>query len=83
VGWPSREARVRVGEAIEPQPMMNDPQKSDSPTVATKSANKPEGAGAESMERRGGAEGNPFELCTCRIHCRGNVSPGLERVRIN
>ena len=61
--------------------MVNDPQKSDPPKVAVKSANKSEGSGAESMERRGGAEGNTGETHTRRAQYRGSVTPGLERVR--
>jgi hypothetical protein len=40
-------------------PMTNDPQKSDLSIRAMKSANKPEGSGAESMERRGGTDPPP------------------------
>ena len=38
--------------------MMHEPEKSDPSTVASKPANKPDGPGAESAERREGAEGN-------------------------
>ena len=68
-------------EGEEPKPMVNDPQKSDGCTVAMKSANKPEGAGAELMERRRPAEGNADESCTHRTLSREGVSPGLDRVR--
>jgi RNA-directed DNA polymerase len=61
--------------------MMLDPQKSDRCIVAMKSANKPEGSGAESMERRRRAKGNTVESCTRRTQRRASVSPGLERVR--
>ena len=61
--------------------MMNDAQKSDGCVVAMKSANKPEGAGAELMERRRPAEGNAGESCTHRTLSRARVSPGLDRVR--
>ncbi|MGA2843212.1 MAG: maturase [Steroidobacteraceae bacterium] len=61
--------------------MMNDPQKSDGCTVAMKSANKPDGSGAESMERRRPAKGNTGESCTHRTLSRGSVTQGLERVR--
>ncbi len=57
--------------------MMNDPQKSDGCIVAMKSANKPEGAGAELMERRRPAEGNADESCTHRTLSRGRVSRDL------
>lgn len=58
--------------------MTNDPQKSDLLILAMKSANKPEGSGAESMERRGRAEG---ETHTRRAQDRENVTTGLDRVR--
>src|SRR5271163_4442381 len=61
--------------------MMNDPQKSDGCTVAMKSANKPDGSGAESMERRWPAKGNAGESCTLRTLSRGSVTQGLDRVR--
>jgi len=60
---------------------MNDPQKSDLPIRAMKSANKPEGAGAESREQRGGAEGNMGKTHTCRAQDRASVTTGLDRVR--
>lgn len=37
---------------------MNEPERSDSFIVATKPANKSEGAGSESVELREGAKGN-------------------------
>jgi len=61
--------------------MTNDPQKSDLSILAMKSANKPEGLGAESMERRGGAEGNTGETHTRRAQNRVSVTTGLDRVR--
>jgi RNA-directed DNA polymerase len=61
--------------------MMHDSQKSDRGIVAMKSANKPEGSGAESMERRRRAKGNELKPCTHRTLSRTGVSPGLERVR--
>lgn len=61
--------------------MTNDPQKSDLLIVAMKSANRPEGSGAESMERRGRAEGNTGETHTRRAQDRENVTTGLDRVR--
>src|ERR1039457_1448483 len=60
---------------------MNDPQKSDGCTVAMKSANKPDGSGAESMERRRPAKGNAGESCTHRTLSRASVPQGLDRVR--
>jgi hypothetical protein len=68
-------------EGEEPKPVVNDPQKSDGCTVAMKSANKPDGAGAESMERRRPTEGNAGESCTHRTLSREGVSLGLDRVR--
>jgi RNA-directed DNA polymerase len=61
--------------------MMNDPQKSDGCIVAMKSANKPDGSGAESIERRRPAKGNAGESCTHLTLSRGSVTQGLERVR--
>ncbi len=61
--------------------MMHDSQKSDCCEVAMKLANKPEGAGAEPVERRRQAEGNTSETHTCRTQSRESVSQGLERVR--
>jgi RNA-directed DNA polymerase len=61
--------------------MMNDTQKSNGCTVAMKSANKPDGSGAESMERRRPAKGNAGESCTHRTLSRGSVTQGLDRVR--
>ncbi len=61
--------------------MTNDPQKSDLSILAMKSANKPEGAGAEPVERRGGTEGNTQETHTRRAQDRVSVTTGLDRVR--
>jgi len=65
--------------------MMNGTQKSDSPIVAMKPANKPErlmaGAGAESVEPRGGAKGNADQSRTCRTQGRESVFQRLDRVR--
>ena len=61
--------------------MMHEPEKSDSPIVAAKSANEPDSSGKESMERRGEAEGNTNERYTHRTQSRASVSPGLARVR--
>jgi RNA-directed DNA polymerase len=61
--------------------MTNDPQKSDPSVRAMKSANKPEGSGAESMEQRGGTKGNTEETHTRRAQDRVSVTTGLDRVR--
>ncbi len=65
--------------------MMNGTQKSDSPIVAVKPANKPEhlhtGSGAEPVEPRGGAKGNARQPRTCRTQSRESVFQRLERVR--
>ena len=65
--------------------MMNGTQKSDSPVVAVKPANKPEhlhaGSGAESVEQRGGAKGNARQSRTCRTQGRESVFQRLDRVR--
>jgi hypothetical protein len=61
--------------------MMNGLEKSDPCEVARKPANKPGQPGAESVERRRGAEGNTVEPHTCRTQCRGSVPQGLDRVR--
>ena len=61
--------------------MMNVLEKSDHCEVARKAANKPGQPGAESVERRRGAEGNTVEPHTCRTQCRGSVPQGLDRVR--
>src|SRR5260370_42577338 len=61
--------------------MMHEPEKSDPSTVATKPANNPEGLGAESVERREGAEGNTSKDRMRRTPSRVSMSSGLERVR--
>lgn len=61
--------------------MMHEPEKSDPSTVAAKPANNPEGLGAESVERREGAEGNTSKDRMHRTQRRVNMSSGLERVR--
>lgn len=61
--------------------MMHDPQQSDASVVAMKPANKPEGVGAESVERRDATKGNTNELNTRRTQCRGRVPQRLEGVR--
>lgn len=61
--------------------MMYGTQKSDSPIVAVKLANKPEQSGAESVEPRGGAKGNTGQSRMCRTQSRESVYQRLERVR--
>src|SRR5262249_43960348 len=61
--------------------MMYGTQKSDSPVVAVKPANKPESSGAESVEPRGGAKGNAAQSRTCRTQGRESVFQRLDRVR--
>lgn len=65
--------------------MMHGTQKSDSPIVAVKPANRPEhlvaGADAESVEPRGGAKGNADQSRTCRTRSRESVFQRLDRVR--
>lgn len=65
--------------------MMNGMQKSDSPVVAVKPANKSEhlhaGLDAEPVEPRGGAEGNAGQPRTCRTQGRESVFQRLDRVR--
>src|SRR5215204_87426 len=61
--------------------MMNGPEKSDSPIVAVKPANKAGKPGAERVEPRGGTKGNTDQPRTRRTQCRASVSPGVGRVR--
>ena len=61
--------------------MMHAREKSDLCIVAKKSANKAGQPGAESMERRRGAEGNTVEPRMRRTPSRESVPQGLERVR--
>jgi len=61
--------------------MMNGLEKSDPCEVARKPANKSGQPGAESVERRRGAEGNTGGPHTGRTQCRGSVPQGLDRVR--
>lgn len=61
--------------------MMDGQEKSDSPIVAKKSANKPVQAGAESMEPRGEAKGNTGWLRMRRTQSRESVTQRLDRVR--
>lgn len=68
-------------EGDESKPMMNASEKSDSPTVAAKSANNTETSVAESMERRGGTKGNAIQHGARRTQSRGSVSSALDRIR--
>src|SRR3989338_871181 len=61
--------------------MMNGLEKSDPCEVGRKPANKSGQPGAESVERRLGAEGNTGGPHTGRTQCRGSVPQGLDRVR--
>ncbi len=61
--------------------MVHEPEKSDLSPVAGKPANNSDGAEAESVERREGAEGNTIKHRTRRTLSRASVYPGLERVR--
>ena len=61
--------------------MMHGREKSDLFIVATKPTNKAGQPGAESGERRKGAEGNTGELHMRRTPSRESVSSGLDRVR--
>ena len=61
--------------------MMHGQEKSDSPVVARKLANKSGKPEAEPVERRGGAKGNTGWLHTRRTQSRINVSQKLDRVR--
>ena len=61
--------------------MMYGPQKSDPRVVAEKPSNKPSQAGAETVERRQGAEGNTVEPSMRRTLGWASMSQGLGRVR--
>ena len=61
--------------------MMHEWEKSDPCIVATKPANNLGRPGAESVERREGAEGNAVESRTRRTLSRVRVSQRLGRVR--
>lgn len=61
--------------------MMHGREKSDPSVVARKPANKPGRLGAESVERREGAEGNAVESRMCRTPSRASMLQGLDRVR--
>jgi RNA-directed DNA polymerase len=61
--------------------MTHGPEKSDPATVGMKPVNKPGRTGAESVDRRAGAEENASEARAGRTLSRAAASPGLERVR--
>src|SRR5882724_3136731 len=61
--------------------MMNDPEKSDVPIVATKPPNASGRLDEEQVERRGTTKGNTVQANTRRAQQRVSVSQGLERVR--
>jgi group II intron reverse transcriptase/maturase len=61
--------------------MMDGQGKSDRPIVPTKPANKPGKPGAESVEGRGLAKGNPSQGDTLRTQGRERVQQALARVR--
>jgi hypothetical protein len=61
--------------------MMHGAEKSDSSTVAKKSANQPRSPGAESMERREGTKENMGESPASRTLSRAIATGGLDRVR--
>jgi group II intron reverse transcriptase/maturase len=61
--------------------MAHEPEKSDLSTVAVKPANNSGRSEAESVERRGRAEGNTVKDRTRRTPSRVSVFSGLERVR--
>jgi RNA-directed DNA polymerase len=61
--------------------MMNGRRKSDDPIVATKPANKTSLPGAERVEQRGLAKGNPRRQNTSRAQDREVVQSALSRIR--
>ena len=61
--------------------MMNGPEKSDLPIVPLKLANKVGRPAAESVEGRGGAEGNADWQSTVRTQSREAVSQARDRIR--
>ena len=69
----------RKGE--EPQPMMHEPEESDSVVVATKPTNNAEKSVAEPVEPRTGTKGNADQQSTRRAQDRASVSQALGRVR--
>ena len=79
--WPFGTGKGPHRKGEEPKPMMHEREKSDLRIVAKKPANKPGQPGAESVERRQGAEGNMEEPRTRRTPSRESVPRGLARVR--
>ena len=61
--------------------MMHGREKSDPFVLASKPANKPGQPGAESVERREGAEGNAVKSHRRRTPSRESLNSGLDRVR--
>ena len=61
--------------------MMHEQKKSDLFKVAKKPSNNLGQPGAETVERREGAEGNTAKPPTCRTQCRASVPQRLDRVR--
>jgi len=61
--------------------MMHGQGKSDGPIVPGKPSNKPACAGAERVEGRGAAKGNPQERTMLRTQGRARMQQALERVR--
>jgi len=61
--------------------MMHGQGKSDGPIVPGKPSNKPACAGAEGVEGRGAAKGNPQERTMLRTQGRARMQQALERVR--
>jgi len=61
--------------------MMDDPGQSDRPVVPTKFPNNPGHAGAEGMEGRGLAKGNPSQQTASRTLGRADAPSALGRVR--
>jgi len=73
---------VVCGGKVTPKPPMHGHEKSDSPIVAGKPANKAIPMAAEPVERRGGTKGNADRQSTPRTQSRAiGVSPALEGVR--
>jgi RNA-directed DNA polymerase len=61
--------------------MTHGPEKSDSPIVPLKLANKVGRPAAESVEGRGGAEGNAGSQSSVRTQSREAVSQARDRIR--
>jgi hypothetical protein len=68
-------------ESEEPQPLMHDPEKSDSGIVAVKPTNKAGRPVAEPVEPRPGTKGNADQQSTHRTQGRVRVTQALSRVR--